>query len=81
LQEFAIAMRAVSTDPGISERMGYLARKHVECKFSRKAFGKQLQALLPLRKEGERSTLDLLVLIKIFVLFVLFALFAFYWSS
>jgi hypothetical protein len=78
LQEFAVAMREVSTDPGISERMGYLARKHVERKFSRKAFGKQLQALLPLRKQVESPTLDLLLLMKIFVLF---ALFAFYWSS
>ena len=41
-QEFASAMQKVSEKPEVAARMGFLARLHVNNKFSRKAFGAQL---------------------------------------
>ena len=42
LQDFASAMQKVSENPEIAARMGVLARQHVVNKFSRRAFGAQL---------------------------------------
>jgi alpha-1,3/alpha-1,6-mannosyltransferase len=42
VQEFASAMQKVSENPETAARMGFLARLHVNNKFSRKAFGAQL---------------------------------------